>query len=261
MKYLKAFKDKLSEMRIARICNSLGIENWSINKDGLVDVRGNVNIIYEYTKLPLKFGHVTGNFSCPTLSALSSKKLTTLEGSPIRVDGDFNCQLNNLTDLKGAPTEVGGHFRCIYNPLTSLEGAPRMIGGDFHLHFDKLKSFRFSPEEIGGKIYCRLPTTNKYRSQGLLSDAVEIQLLAESPNFDNNLDYVEFIMKNQAEWRIYRKDGTINKERFEQMIEWGFENNRINPLVSVRRATREEIEEDRMMDRWREDEENLRDDN
>jgi hypothetical protein len=256
MKYLKAFKDKLSEMRIARICNSLGIENWSINKDGLVDVRGNVNIISKETKLPLNFGYVTGNFDCNISSySIPYTKLTTLEGSPRRVDGNFDCQFNSLTDLKGAPTEVGGYFRCSYNPLTSLEGAPRMIGGDFHLHYEKLKSFRFSPEEIGGKIYCRVDVSQSH------SNTIEIQLLAKSPNFDSNLSYVEFIIKNQAEWRIYRKDGTINKERFEQMIEWGLENNRIEPLVIVRRATREEIEEERIMDRWREDEENLRDDN
>ena len=39
--------------------------------------------------------------------------------------GDFNCYNNKLTTLEGAPSSVGGDFSCSFNNnLTSLEGAP-----------------------------------------------------------------------------------------------------------------------------------------
>jgi hypothetical protein len=36
-----------------------------------------------------------------------------------------------LTSLEGAPKEVGGNFYCPNNQLTSLEGAPKEVGGSF----------------------------------------------------------------------------------------------------------------------------------
>ena len=39
MKYIKLF-ESTTEIEIAKICKEYGIKNWSINKDGLVDVDG-----------------------------------------------------------------------------------------------------------------------------------------------------------------------------------------------------------------------------
>ena len=55
-------------------------------------------------------------------------RLTSLEGCPNSISGDFNCQENQLTNLKGSPQSVGGGFYCHSNQLTSLKGAPQTIG-------------------------------------------------------------------------------------------------------------------------------------
>jgi len=71
MKNLKLFE---SFEDIDSICSEYNITNYTIN-NGLVDVDGSVNLHKQkLTKLPLKFGKVTGGFFC------SNNKLTSLEG-------------------------------------------------------------------------------------------------------------------------------------------------------------------------------------
>ena len=114
MKHLKlfeAFED------IDSICKKYGIENYTINSDGTVDVNGDVYLFYGLkglTKLPLKFGKVTGDFYC------NNNNLTSLEGGPKEVGGEFYCTDNELTILEGAPREVGGNFYCYNNPIYSV---------------------------------------------------------------------------------------------------------------------------------------------
>ena len=126
MKYLKLYEGFQSEEEVSKICKEFGIKNWSINSDGLVDVNGNVDLDDKgLTKIPLKFGYVSGYFLC------SDNQLTSLEGSPERVGGNFDCDNNQLTSLEGCPRSVGRNFNCFSNQLTSLEG-PRYIEGKFY---------------------------------------------------------------------------------------------------------------------------------
>ena len=123
MKHLKLFE---SFKDIDSICKKYRIRNYTINSDGSVDVDGDVSLSsMELTKLPLKFGRVSGNFKC------RHNKLTTLEGAPESVGGTFDCSDNQLTTLEGAPREVGRDFYCDNNKLTTLEGAPREVGDVF----------------------------------------------------------------------------------------------------------------------------------
>jgi len=62
---------------------------------------------------------------------VSKQELTSLEGSPNKVNDTFDCSYNNLVTLEGGPEIVGNDFFCMYNNLTSLEGAPEKIGGSF----------------------------------------------------------------------------------------------------------------------------------
>jgi hypothetical protein len=113
MKYLKKFNESVED--IDSICKKYGIENYTINEDGTVDVDGNVYLSYKkLSKLPLKFGRVTGNFYC------HKNQLTTLEGCPREVGRDFFCTNNKLTTLEGCPREVGEDFVFIYNKLTII---------------------------------------------------------------------------------------------------------------------------------------------
>ena len=49
------------------------------------------------------------------------------------VDGmdDIDCSNKGLTSLEGCPAKVDGNFNCSGNKLTTLEGAPRTVKGDF----------------------------------------------------------------------------------------------------------------------------------
>ena len=133
-------------MSIEEICEKYTISNYTIKDDGTVDVDGSVYIDYcNLTKLPLKFGTVTGWFNC------SRNLLTTLEGSPKRVFGTFTCNNNQLTSLEGGPETVGFKFICSSNNLTTLKGCPKSIGRDFICHNNILANMDFIPDSIKGK--------------------------------------------------------------------------------------------------------------
>jgi hypothetical protein len=52
-------------------------------------------------------------------------QLNTLEGAPLRSDGDFMCYRNKLKNLIGLPeTMTGQTLDCTDNPLDSLIGLP-----------------------------------------------------------------------------------------------------------------------------------------
>jgi hypothetical protein len=69
---------------IKDICKKFGIENYTINDDGTVDVDGNVNLGNKgLTKLPLRFRNVSGYFYCHV------NQLISLEGAPQKVGGNF----------------------------------------------------------------------------------------------------------------------------------------------------------------------------
>jgi hypothetical protein len=169
MKYLKKYRlfESVNEEEIHDICKKYGIENYTINRDGSIDVDGDVDLYDKgLTKLPLTFNRVSGDFYC------YDNQLTSLRGAPLSVGGYFYCNDNQLTSLRGAPKEVGtekpGDFNCSYNQLTNLEGAPmgirgsntRSVGGYFYCKYNKLtslkglefKSFKFIILE-GNSIY------------------------------------------------------------------------------------------------------------
>ena len=122
MNYLKKFESFQTHDEIHKICREYYITNYTINSDGSIDVNGDVNLYDRYLEeLPLKFNHVSGDFSC------SENKLTTLEGAPQSVGLDFDCYSNKLITLQGGPKSVGGWFNCRYNKLTTLKGAHSLL--------------------------------------------------------------------------------------------------------------------------------------
>jgi len=145
-----------------------GITNYKWSKEGLLDVDGYVDLSnINLSKLPFKFGKVSGSFYCwknqlETLQGVpktvggdffcDNNILTTLEGAPQSVGGDFYCQGNQLKTLEGAPQEVGVGFYCGENKLKSLQGAPKTVGGDFDCSYNKLKTLEGAPKIVKGKI-------------------------------------------------------------------------------------------------------------
>jgi hypothetical protein len=146
MNYLKTYQvfEKANVTDPIEIIKSLNRDKdviYTLNKDNRIDVEGNVDLSYSnLTKLPVKFGKVTGNFYCVY------NQLTTLEHCPTTVTGYFYCSNNQLTSLKGCPITVSGYFNCSNNDLTSLEHCPITVLGNFYCFNNKF------PENIQEKI-------------------------------------------------------------------------------------------------------------
>tara|TARA_Y100000389_G_C17443026_1_gene509852 strand:+ start:1657 stop:2280 length:624 start_codon:yes stop_codon:yes gene_type:complete len=134
-----------SNQNIDEICEKYGIQNYTINPDGSIDVDDHVSFPGKkgLSKIPLKFNKVLGKF------LLGGNELTSLEGSPKWVGQDFLCFNNYLTDLKGGPEYVGRDFFCHSNLLTSLEGCPKHVEGSFYCDNNNLTSLEHIPEYLG----------------------------------------------------------------------------------------------------------------
>jgi len=144
---MKSFKRFIGDLQIKSICNKYNINNYTINEDGSIDVDGDVNLTRKsLINIPLKFRNVS-YFYC------DNNQLTSLEGCPQSVVGDFTCHNNQLTSLKGCPQSVGV-LNCRYNQLTSLEGCPEIIGGNIFCQFNKINSFKGISEFFENGLYC-----------------------------------------------------------------------------------------------------------
>lgn len=96
----------------------------------------------KFTHIPIKFGHIKGNFYC------DNNKLQSLAFAPDEVTGDFSCQGNLLKTLKGSPQIVGGSFWCGNNQLTSLDGCPQKVGKHIGIVCNQIQNLVFFPDEI-----------------------------------------------------------------------------------------------------------------
>jgi hypothetical protein len=92
---------------IDALCKKYLIKNYTINPDGSIDVDGDVGLTdHTFTSLPLRFGKVSGGFSC------THGSLTSLEGCPKKVGKTFDCSYNLLSSLEFCPSEIGEEFFC-----------------------------------------------------------------------------------------------------------------------------------------------------
>ena len=129
--------------------DEMKIENYTIGKDGIVDIKNDTNIGGKnLEKIPVQFGKIDNDFWC------DYNQLTNLKGSPKEVYESFWCSHNKLISLRGAPELVGKDFECSFNQLTNLKGAPKEITGDFSCENNQLTSLEGAPEEVGGDFWC-----------------------------------------------------------------------------------------------------------
>ena len=99
--------------------------------------------------------------------------------------------------------DVDGNVFLSKEGLTKLPLSFGRVSGDFLCNSNELTSLRFAPDEVGGKAVV-LPNP--------ISDIPEKYLTRE---------YLQFIVKEQTDWRLYNKDGYMRLDRLEEMIEWG----------------------------------------
>lgn len=118
---------------------------WSIDSQGVVSVKGNVEAIGEMPnrKLPIKFGKVTGNFILQAVGCLD------LEGCPTEVGGDFSCSMNVIYgDTRGGSSSDLTQLDNL-TQLDSLKGGPRRVGGSWNIGMNAIPSLQHMPAEIG----------------------------------------------------------------------------------------------------------------
>ena len=101
-------KQQANKAEIEAWCEKMGIENYTINSQGEIDVDGCVNLDnIDIKELPYKFGRVIGFFS------VSNCNLISLKNCPNILYDFFDCSDNYYLDsLKYIPKEVGGNIHC-----------------------------------------------------------------------------------------------------------------------------------------------------
>jgi len=175
MKYLKLF-ESFDELEIHEICKKYKIENYTINPDGSIDVySGDVCSVFKtgvdffngnLKELPIKFN---------------------------KVSYYFDCRYNRLTSLEGCPVEVNGDFYCGYNKLSSFQYAPKIIRGDLDCWSNKINSFEYFPSYVGRNFNC-LGNPIFYVWE-LFGDITKIELLNDFDIFrDEDTDEPAIIM-------------------------------------------------------------------
>jgi hypothetical protein len=88
MKRIKIYESFRTEQEIKKLCSKYKIRNYQINDDGSIDVDGDVSLynrLGDLKQLPLIFNEVKEYFDC------GGNNLTTLEGCPKEIHGDFAC--------------------------------------------------------------------------------------------------------------------------------------------------------------------------
>jgi hypothetical protein len=125
------------------------VKEYNINPGGTIDVTGSIFCsMQKYKIIPFRFGVVKGDF------IFRNSALVSLENSPRRVEGTFDCSYNNLIDLYNGPIYVGKNYDCSNNLLISLNGIPSIIHGDLDCSNNKLTSLNSKPNIIDGYFDC-----------------------------------------------------------------------------------------------------------
>ena len=124
--------------KISDWLDSHNVINYTIDPNTyVIDVDGDVHLDnFYHTKLPVKFGKVSGDFY------VAATGITTLEGCPTFVDGRFACQNNKgLKSAVGGPEIVMGSVDFENCPISKFDGFPREVHGNLDLIGTKFTSF------------------------------------------------------------------------------------------------------------------------
>ena len=90
---IKLFEQFNNEQIIKDFAEKYIIGKYSINEDGSVDVTGDVKVINtspqsKLHNIPIRFNKISGDFR------INGNYITSLEGCPKWVGGEFNCSAN-----------------------------------------------------------------------------------------------------------------------------------------------------------------------
>jgi len=147
---------------ITKWLKSVEVENYTINEDGTIDIKGNFVIeekpkCFINRKFPdyIQFNYVSGHVT------FRHNNVISLKGFPQFIGGYLTLEDNELDSLEGGPKEIlknvindGWGYRVKYNQLKSLKGSPKIVKGFFDVSHNQLISLQDAPEEVRTDFRC-----------------------------------------------------------------------------------------------------------
>lgn len=200
------------------------------------------------TNLEFSPQSVDGDFTCEQSSITSLKGITQniggglycsnneLEGDlvllPKTIGGDINLSSNQLSSLKGSPKYCQGSFDVSHNEtLKTLEHCPESIAEDFSCVVTSLETLKWAPKHIGGEIFFWYSKNdyighffekNKFYGMGLSYDD------SEDTGEDHEVNvFLKWLWANQADYKVWKDENTINIERFKMLVQDGLDEGEI----------------------------------
>jgi len=165
MKNHKVPKQDLVKSGFLVLDEKTGLYNNTVEKhindmwDQLFDYDENGNRTARY-----KIGTWKGTWSCKDNTCKDSPRvvqgrfmasmLTSLEGCPYIVGGDFDITASMLNNLVGGPVAVSGNYYCTRCHLKSLDGAPLTTSHTFDCSDNDLITLEGAPKQVGGGFFC-----------------------------------------------------------------------------------------------------------
>ena len=226
IKYLKTiFKSNNSKfIPIKNKLDKLGIKNYTIRKDGKIDVDGDVRF-YDMAleKIPFNFGKVTGDFICMYNNLISlegmpdwiggyckisNNKLKSLKHVSKYVGLGFDCSVNDLEDILYSPEHIDGYYNCSYNNIKTLENSIKFVGGDFVCYDNQILSLKNLPDFKGDLICYHNKLKDLEGLPKIFNGSIDVsfnelisllgcsEIIKGNLNIKNNkLNYVKYIAK------------------------------------------------------------------
>jgi len=146
---ITSLRDGPQEVQASYNCN----DNKLTSLDGIAKIIGG-NIDVSYNEL-------TSLQGLPTLKSnrtlkVGNNKITSLIGYGFESIefNTFDVVLNKLTSLVGSPYRVNSNYECDANPIENFVGGPKFVGRNFYaVSLPNLKSIEGLPHVIEGKLY------------------------------------------------------------------------------------------------------------
>lgn len=171
-----------------------------------------------------KFGDLTGQIYSKSIN-LNNANITSLEGCPKDVKGNFEVSNNRLETLKHAPKEVLNDFYCNDNVLTSLEGAPEFVGGDFNCFGNQLTTLKgIKPvdptDEFAWNVFGTFNCSENPHLKNQKEQIIKFQVKADSYITDDDglfkfedikEEFIAYKMKTKVQSKGFRTLLGINK--------------------------------------------------
>jgi len=212
------YSDKLTPEQNSFV-NTLVRGAWEYNEStGRIHANGYISHSDHNSVSGMKFVDPIDNFmgvkfsSCNGRCMLNGNNLKSLEGTPEKVHGQFECKDNKLETLIGGPKFVKFSYDCSGNNLTNFEGLADEIGGALYATKNPITSLKGlvlrdvlyqvkSLIEIDGLMIPHLRFTRSFVRKQFI-DGTEREKSLLSTILDNEIDRPfldEYFMKNPLE--------------------------------------------------------------